>query len=121
MRALLLGALLISLLGSEAAAQRRLRVLGTLAADGVTLQVAVRDDGDAGILATHGGLPMWCGADPRTIRDWVRDTRRMLDSVVAIGGRGATLIGACGIRLVRTAEGAAIELADPRDPTRVSA
>src|SRR5690349_9062522 len=107
MRALLLGALLTSLLGSEASAQRRLRVLGTLAADSVTFQIAVRDDGDAGILATHSGSRMWCGADPQTIRDWVRDSRKMLDSVVAIGGRGPTLTGACGIRLVRTGEGGA--------------
>jgi len=69
MRALLLGALLTSLVGSEASAQRRLRVLGTLAADSVTFRVAVRDDGDAGVLATHGASNMWCGADPRTIRD----------------------------------------------------
>src|SRR5437879_5644980 len=90
MRALLLGALLTFLFGGEASAQRRLRVLGTLAADSVTFQVAVRDDGDAGFLATHGASTMWCGADPRTIRDWVRDSRMMLDSVVAIGGRGPT-------------------------------
>src|SRR5690348_4734153 len=45
----------------------------------------------------------------------------MLDSAVAIGARGPALSGACGIRLVRTAEGAAIELAEPGGPTRVSA
>src|SRR5256885_5504890 len=43
----------------------------------------------AGLLASHGSSTMWCGADPRTIRDWVRDSRMMLDSVVAIDGRGA--------------------------------
>src|SRR5689334_8740856 len=123
MRPLFLGALLISLLGRDASAQRRLRVLGTLAADGVTFQVAVRDDGDAGFLATHGKVPMWCGADPRTIRDWVRGSRMILDSVVATGGpgarelRGPTLSGVCGIRLVRTAEGTDIELAEPGERT----
>jgi TonB family protein len=127
MRALLLSALLTSLLVSEASAQRRIRVLGTLAADSVTFRVGAGDDGEAGVLATHGTSNMWCGADPRTIRDWVRGSRMMLDSAVAIGGRGAhelrgpSLSGACGIRLTRTAEGVEIDFGEPGEPTRVSA
>jgi len=121
MRTLLGTVLLASLLGSEASAQRRVRVLGTLATDSVTFQVGARDDGDAGLLATHGNSTVWCGADPRMIRNWVRGSLMVLDSVGAQELRGPALIGACGIRLVRTADGTVIELAEPGKPARLAA
>lgn len=121
MRTLLVGVLFTSLLGSDASAQRRMRVIGTLVADSVSFQVGARDDGDAGLIATHGSSSIWCGADPRTIRNWVRGALTILDSVTVPELRGPALSGACGIRLQRTADGTVIELAEPGKPTRLTA